>query len=346
MKKRLLKPPQNDGEIFNLPAPGEFASQLKAEHLIATAHQPYFFNPGVSAKFIFLDNLPEGKKQIIFVDTDRIKLEVKVPSRQGIDTISFINTDEVLSGYPTPGQNNFIDFLSILESNIREVFSQHPSGVISNLLSFKEILLSNIKRGFLKDVLAESFLQFYNLKLDYEFFSNLTKGKEFEDFFLRIYKEEHSFRTIFNESLDDYRKEFRFRYKNFPFPRLQEGELPFWVLKDGRRIRCFSKDVDSDGFRKLTILPRASTLTIFLRLYKLNFFIHGIGGTNYEWVQDRVIKRFFKQEPAPYTVVSGTFLLDDFKEREFPYFFFNPRQLRDKVRTFIEESTNRAEARI
>ena len=96
--------------------------------------------------------------------------------------------------------------------------------------------------------------------------------------------------------------------------------------------------MDIKDFDTSLILPRAVTLTLFLRLYRLDLFIHGVGGGNYEWIQDRIIERFFKQKPSPYAVVSGTFLIDEYKERNFPYFFYSPEKIKTAANIFIKET--------
>lgn len=335
MKKKLLKPPQNNGELFFSPSIKEFLTQVKEESRIGLCHQPYFFNPGISLKFIFLEKLPVGIKHIIFLDTDKVDIEIKLPCYGGrVRKAQFINTDLVLYDYPTPQKEVFYNFLSSLENDLKKVF---PRNVISIFLNFKDIILKNANKGLLKEVLADSFLQFYNIERNYCFLSDVIRSKEYEDFFLRIYKDSDKFRGIFNTTLDEYRREFRFRFKNFPFPKLEKDELPFWIVKDGKRIKCHKKDLYMADVDKLVIFPRAATLTIFLRVYNLDFFIHGIGGANYEWVQDRIIERFFKKTAPPFIVVSGTFFINNFKEREFPYFLFGPRKIIGRLESFMKE---------
>jgi len=337
MKKKLLKPPQNDGQIIFLPDPAIFSSFLKEETRIGTAHQPYFFNPGVSLKFIFLDNLPQKNKEIIFLDTDRISIKVNVPSKEGfIYPKEFINTKKVLYNYPAPSKDRFLEFFSSLEEAIKNSIPQYSQEILSNLATFKEIILTK-KYKFLKEVLADSFLEFYGIKRDYCFVSDVIRQQEFRYFFEKIYNEDTTFKEIFNTTLDDYRREFRFRYKNFPFPKLQNDELPFWIVKDGERKRCFKKDLHLSDFKKYVIVPRASTLTIFLRLYRFDFFIHGVGGSNYEWVANRVIEKFFKKRPPLFAVVSGTFFINDLRGREFPYFFYNPLKIKLSLTSFLWE---------
>ena len=333
MKKKLIKPPENDRQILCIPSSEEFILKVKDEHAVGTAHQPYFFNPGVALKFIYLERLPKGRKQVIFVDTDRLNIKVKSPAREGIRQVAFLDTESVLSEYLTPKDEVFHNFLNSIENEIREAPDESRNQIISNFGFFKEIITRNTKKRFLKDVLAQSFMEFCGLNMPYQFLSDIIKCEEFKDFFFKIYNNDKLFRDIFNQSLDEYRQIFRFRFKNFPFPRLQHGELPFWAIRDSRRARLFKNDINLKDFHKMVIYPRASTLTIFLRLYRFDFFIHGTGGANYEWVQDRIMGSFFKKPVPDYAVISGTFLLSGLPvfEREFPYFFFNPSGLREKV---------------
>ena len=334
MKKKLLKPPQNEGGIFFSLPPDECIRQLKTDIKAGVAHQPYFFNPGVSLKFIFLDSLPQKDKKMLFVDTDRVNIKVNVPSPEAaICSKEFISSERVLYDYPAPQPSRWKEFFLSVEETLDN--SINGDRIIPTLNLFKEIVITQ-KYRFLKQVLAESFLKFYDIKGDYSFVSDIIRSEEFKDFFTHIYKDDDIFRDVFNTALDDYKKEFRFRYKNFPFPKLQADELPFWIVEDGIRKRCFKKEVSLQDFPRHTIFPRAATLTIFLRLYKLDFFIHGIGGANYEWVNDRVIERFFKRIPPRYAVISGTFLLDNSVEREFPYFFYSPDTIKARIDNLLK----------
>lgn len=328
MKKKLLKPPPHNGDVLFIPSPQELNGLISENIKIGVCHQPYFFNPGISLKFLFLEKLGRGKKEIIFLDTDKVAIKVKVPSSGGvIKEVGFIKSDQVLSQYPSPGKDFFSQFFSSIEHELKEISFKGSQEVLSSYFVFKEIVLKNSRKKYLKEILAESFLQFYHIERDYYFLSDLLNSKDYKEFFLEIYSQSNAFREIFNSLLDEYRNEFRFRYKNFPFPKLEEGELPFWLVRGGRRERYFKRDMDKRDYDKALIFPRAVTLTLFLRLYRLDLFIHGVGGGNYEWIQDRIIERFFKQKPSPYAVISGTFLIDPYKDRNFPYFFFPPESM-------------------
>ncbi len=55
--------------------------------------------------------------------------------------------------------------------------------------------------------------------------------------------------------------------------------------------------------------PRALALTMYLRLFECDLFIHGIGGAKYDQITDDIIRRFFQVEPPRYACVSATLRL-------------------------------------
>ncbi|MCK5708486.1 MAG: hypothetical protein KAI43_12630 [Candidatus Aureabacteria bacterium] len=340
MKKKLLKPPQNNGEIFISPDYHDIIKDITPNTRIMTAHQPYFFNSGVSTKYLFQDMLEKGIRSNIFLDTDRIDIGVNLPlDNSRIVYKKILASEEVLYQFKTPSKNIFDDLFKDIFENYKKHKTEAENEHMSSLKIFINIFMKNTSKKYLKEVLAESFLEFYSLNNNYIFLSDLLKGEEFKEMFYKIYNESELFIDIFNTALDDYKKEYRFRFKNFPFPKLQHQELPFWIVKNNKRIKCFKNKVDVEDFDNMTIFPRASTLTIFLRLYFCDLFIHGIGGGNYEWVNDRIMKRFFKKNPASYCVVSGTFLMDDLSIRDIPYFMFSPDLIKKRLYSFTSEKT-------
>jgi hypothetical protein len=329
-KRRLLSPPRGDGEIVFLPEPAGFFGRISESQRIGTAHQPYFFHPGIAVKFIALEAAPRGKKEIVFSDTDRVRVGVKIPVGRGgeVTTVDFITTERLLYDYPAPPESSLREFLDGIEALLRP----GKERCLSNFLAFKEIFMAKSGRGLLREILAESFMEYYGLKTPCQFLSEIIDGDEFHGFFSMISADHKRFRDIFNGALDEYGKEFRFRYRNFPFPKMGGDELPFWIVRDGLRERCFKKDLDAGRPRGFRIFPRAVTLTLFLRLYRFDYFIHGVGGWNYEWIQDRIVERFFGQTPPPYAAASGTFLVGGLPERELPYFLFDPREIGRRVK--------------
>ncbi|MBD3264583.1 MAG: hypothetical protein GF375_05745 [Candidatus Omnitrophica bacterium] len=327
MKKRLLKPPREDSAIFLEPSLSHILNRLKSVRSAGTAHQLDFFNPGVAAKFLLLDYLPHPLKKIIFVDTDKVSLSIRMLSSKGSLYLDFVRSEEPLENIFLDDRGKAADFFARLHERLMSYPFEEKGEIMDNFLKYKEIFMRNCRKKFLKEILAESLLEFYGLETDYYFLSELLKSKKYDEFVLRIYREGFTFREVFNTALDEYKKTFRFRYKNYPFAHLKEGELPFWIVKEKKRLPCFRKDMDSSSSKGVKIYPRAFTLTLFLRLYYTDFFIHGIGGGNYEWVQDRLIERFFKSTPLLYAVVSGTYYLKGYDKRDYPFFLYSPAKL-------------------
>ena len=79
MKKRLLKPPSEHGEILFLPGVETFVRALQHGGMLSTCHQLQFFHPGIAARFHLVDLVQHQEKCIIFMDTDRTDLRIRVP---------------------------------------------------------------------------------------------------------------------------------------------------------------------------------------------------------------------------------------------------------------------------
>lgn len=336
MKTKLLTPPKNNGEIVLIPQLKNLLCLLGKNSIVGVVHQPYFFNPGVALKFAFLEQLSLPKKKIIFLDTDRIALNVRIPGAGGGKIFKLIESDNVLYDFITPNKAEINNFFNAVEAELVRSLPE-VDGTFDNFSRYKDIVKKNLTYPYLKHVLAESFLQFFEIRHEYDFVSELCAESDFKNFMLKIFEKDELFRQVFNQALNDYRKIFRFRYRNFPFPRLEQDELPFWMIREGKRCRLYKDQLKGLDLEKIEIFPRAVTLTLFLRLYKLDFLIHGIGGGNYEWIQDRIIERFFERKPPAYIIASGTFFMNNFQSRDLPYFLFSPEQIKRKLQNFMQE---------
>lgn len=151
------------------------------------------------------------------------------------------------------------------------------------------------------------------------------------------------FRKVHNEVLAEFREVNGVRSRTHPVPELTETggwhEAPFWVWREGdvRRKRLYARQADrevvlSDGtdeFARLPLSPemdaccavealrelpargirirtRALTTTLFARLCFCDLFIHGIGGSKYDEMTDRIIARFFNLPPPGFLTLSAT----------------------------------------
>ncbi|MEA2711578.1 MAG: hypothetical protein QOF78_4179, partial [Phycisphaerales bacterium] len=155
------------------------------------------------------------------------------------------------------------------------------------------------------------------------------------------------FATIYNDALADFRREKKVRTPTRPMPDLAAletaAEIPFWLdqLDTGERTRPsafprdggyvlaapngdeFDFDAKTAGFEaaarlsawlrrnQLRLSPRALTLTMFLRLFVVDQFVHGIGGGRYDQITDRIIAAHFQIEPPRFAVATGTMYLPE-----------------------------------
>jgi len=153
-----------------------------------------------------------------------------------------------------------------------------------------------------------------------------------------------AFATAYNRALGGYRAERGIRGEAHPIPNLTVAadriELPLWIWRgDAPRARLrvgedragaialFSDStqvctVDADRLRNAPasairdalgdwrLRPRALVLTMYLRLFESDLFIHGIGGAKYDAITDALIRDLFDVEPPGYACVSATARLE------------------------------------
>jgi hypothetical protein len=272
----------------------------------------------------------------LFMDIDRTVLQARVPCRGGGSRVfSLASSGRPLCQGPTvgiDGQERF--FREVREELVRCA----GKAQVEAYEKYVQIYMAQDWDMPLRERLAESFVRYSGIDTPYVFISGLLAGGDFRDFFQRILGEAHRFRDVYNRALDWYGEKFRFRYRNFPFPRLKRGELPFWILGESGRYQFNADRFDSQDLRRCTVLPKASPLTLFLRLYHCDLFVHGVGGANYEWVNDRIAEEFFGVELQPFFILSATFHLNEIPERDFPYFFMAPLELKNRLRAHLSRS--------
>lgn len=148
------------------------------------------------------------------------------------------------------------------------------------------------------------------------------------------------FAAAYNGALKDFRGAHGIDNPGRPMPDLQISEsaceVPFWlddlnaprrkrasVVRDGGGwsltigndklpMRCPGNGTTVEELHRFLLdhnarlSPRALTLTMYLRLLVADQFVHGIGGGQYEQVNDRVIHHFFGIEPPAFSVTTAT----------------------------------------
>ena len=295
--------------------------------LIMTGHQPLFYPPGILIKNMLAGTLARalgGSAVNLVVDTDEEELVFRYPvfhdrtasgaalaRRESI----VLNEGGVILGEQEwdPGKRErFQSALAEARATATRIFAEDRAGVVESAIGEIESALAGSRRPFDAAVaMRETFERENALSLPTVFVSDLVRSDAYRYFLKVIQENADDFRAAYNGALHEYRRARRIKNPAQPLPDLGTGELPFWVLKDGRRVALREEDLNGDH----VILPRAVTLTLFARLFLCDLFIHGRGGARYDQITDKILKNFFDCDGAPYTVASATLALhpmDDF----------------------------------
>ncbi len=156
--------------------------------------------------------------------------------------------------------------------------------------------------------------------------SKMIASRSWGEFITDIVSDAERFHTSYNDALAEFRVRHHTRSAAQPFHdlRVQDGliELPLWYLHPSGRLDVFVRPgVDgswdlvaggevvysetADGATEnakrghfARLAPKAITLTLFLRVWFCELFIHGTGGYRYDEVCDSVARSFYGCEPA------------------------------------------------
>ncbi|MDX1958516.1 MAG: hypothetical protein SFU98_08085 [Leptospiraceae bacterium] len=283
--------------------------------IFATGHQPELFHPGLLYKDFLISKFAKNDNSIalhVTVDTDVFEYSYLYPIAKN----SFAELREF--HLPNPDQKIFRDFVldkTRLEELLKvlESWEENSSRFISksNLDEFKlwhsryiELIKTNsiieANETLRKEFLIHNHRNLLTLKV-----SELIQFKTYANFVEKIRSNLASYREYYNLALREYREEHKIKNHAQPLPDLAEDEMPFWILENGKRAPM-KKDTISD-----VIIPRAVTLTTFLRLFLCDFFVHGIGGARYEDVSDRILAKLYEFHAAPFEVGTATIYLSN-----------------------------------
>jgi hypothetical protein len=170
--------------------------------------------------------------------------------------------------------------------------------------------------------------------------SPIWMSEPFLAFVHHILSRPNEFAQTYNAALADFRSDNKVKSATRPMPDLAMSadacEAPFWLdrVDVGQRQRAQVRRISGQWVLKvdetrefvlnpsdedaptallrwlrenqLRLSPRAIPLTMFLRLFIADQFVHGIGGGRYDQVTDRIIARFFGIEPPAFSVTTAT----------------------------------------
>ncbi len=315
--------------------------------IVATGHQPDFYHPGIWVKCFLLQHLADecGATPVdVVVDSDGFGvLAVTSPCmRPEISRcrqyLAVGKNDGYYAGAPAPNERAVSQFCAAVD----DALSTLPAPAVSR--HFREFC--GALRSACADAgdLAESLVfarRRYERTAGTDYLelpvTHLITGDAFRRFVAMLVLDAERFARAVNEELDGYRAVSGTRSMAQPFPNLavEDGtiELPLWHLdggvrravrvctSHGERVLAADGDIiahlsgDADAVVSvlessgITLAPKAITLTMFLRMFVCDLFIHGVGGGRYDRVTDGVIRRYFGVEPPELAVASLTLYL-------------------------------------
>ncbi|GIX41619.1 MAG: hypothetical protein KatS3mg129_1352 [Leptospiraceae bacterium] len=280
--------------------------------IIMTGHQPIIYYPGIFIKLLLADLIARrinGKAYYVVLDTDIETIDWKFI---WINDNTYFQRTFYLSNSKQVLLNQFIDnYKKIQLQKIIEEWSYRlyhifePSIIlhIQYTLEFCRELLNKkiLTISEFSVAINEYLMKQLNVQVQPIYVSELSKTKSFKEIIKYINKENIRFRDIYNQKLNEFRKNYHIKNPHYPFSNLNENELPFWI-SDGytRKTLTIYDDFDQN------IFPKAITLSICIRIFLSDMMIHGTGGGFYDLVAEEILLEFFHIQPSPHIVTTAT----------------------------------------
>lgn len=172
--------------------------------------------------------------------------------------------------------------------------------------------------------------------------SELAETRAFRALVAHLLLHARAFAEHYNAARDDFRAHHRVRSANRPVAPLgiepQRVELPLWVYREpgprlalwvepreDRLVLCAGREpiaalprealttaagaerwLSTEALNGWRLRPRALTLSLFVRLFLADVFIHGIGGMRYDEMTEQFSQGFFGFAPLPAGCVTAT----------------------------------------
>lgn len=313
--------------------------------IVATGHQPELYHPGVWIKDFLLERFARESDSVAFdlvVDTDAFaEVAVDVPCiaqdvRRCHYPLAIAGASQYYASTPVPAADEISTFArEVTESTstlgspeIEAAWRGFASNLVESATGAKNLaeLVTIARRRH--EAEATGYLE---LPL-----TSLVSSHAFAVFVADLALEANRFAMAYNGELRAYREATGTRSNAQPVPDLrvtEAVELPLWALTEGRRHPVFAEQDGqvirlTDGERTfaecpaspdslvrcivegaVSYAPKALALTLFVRMFCCDLFIHGTGGGRYDRVTDGVIRQFYGVEPPGFAVASATLAL-------------------------------------
>jgi hypothetical protein len=328
-------------------------SPIDNDSILLTGHQPELYHPGVWFKNIALDHLARRLGAVavnLVIDNDLPRsMAIRCPAmRDGQFAIERLALDA--SGLYLPFEERairdratFASFGSRLQQQLQPLIP-HPM--------VREFWPSACERAGATGNLGLAIAQArhawehrWGLDTCELPLSAVCDTEPFQWFASHLIQRLPEFLTIYNDTLQAYRRMHRLRSRTHPAADLvieQDWlEAPFWIWSehDPRRRRLFARlkgncaelsdrrnlrmclPLRGNGLDPalqawqaarqsgIKIRPRALITTMYARLFLSDLFLHGIGGAKYDLLTDEIVRRFLGIKAPAFMTLSATILL-------------------------------------
>ena len=318
------------------------------EPIVATGHQPDLYHPGVWIKNFLLQRLADetGATGVdVIVDSDVYEaMSVSSPClRPGVHRctqyLAITSRDSCYACSPVPSVRDVDDWMAAVSYQIE---SLPASAIGSHFAEFaKAMRAAHADAHNLAEFITFSRRR-YEAAAGTRYLelpaTRMGRTEAFSAFVVEIARGAELLHSAYNGALADYRSVNKTRSAAQPFPDLARAgnrfELPLWLIEaherqtvwcehvggevlllgdDGRNIATLPSDperaIDALLDAGVALAPKALALTLFVRAFVCDLFIHGVGGGGYDRVTDDVFRRYFGVEPPAYAVASITMYL-------------------------------------
>lgn len=292
----------------------ETGEDFKNSFIFASGHQPELFHPGLLIKDILVSLLADrflGKALHLIVDTDESEFRFRYPAVQTHDKVMIRELSSDCGKRIFHEADMDLSEKKNLSLQIAESLRFSSRILKADLLAETEKYLKYFSENIHEKKifsaagdLKTKFMKQNGLKISELSLFRLSGTDEFRNFAEKICSDLSSFRQAYNFSLSEYRKEHKIKNAAQPLPDLGEAEIPFWGFGSGSRKEISRLSETSH------IFPKALTLTLFIRIFVSDYFIHGTGGGRYEKINDSILKNYFKMDLNDYGTATATLYPD------------------------------------
>ncbi len=318
----------------------------KDKFIIATGHQPIFYYPGIIFKNYFISKIAkelDGLPINFVVDTDIANINIPVPGKVNNNYykkyIKIANPEKLCYAWFKPARKEVKNFFVDIEKIVKTL---NHKDILKSFRKYTKrfFYFYEKNKNFIETIifLRQEFEKLYKFPVLDLKVSEISKSIGFYNFVWLIIKNIEDFVDIYNEAtkLNIKRKKNIYQPVKLLYNEKNIYELPFWYIK-GKRYRLFIKKnnnklhflgennlslIEIDQANKgeaeiinilkknIIIFPKAITLTMILRMFFSDLFIHGTGGASYDKVTNYILKKFFKlKDELKYLIVTGNIYL-------------------------------------